>query len=73
MDDSQGKGRLDAFLSTAMPDASRAKLQAAIREGLVLVNGVALSQAGPMPCAGGDTVRCQLPPPAPVEAAPEGE
>lgn len=35
----QGKLRLDAFLSARLPNASRARLQASIKQGLVLVNG----------------------------------
>ena len=62
--------RLDAFLSAAMPDASRAKVQAAIREGLVLVNGAAPTKPGHSVRAG-DVVTAQLLPPPPVEALPE--
>ena len=35
----QAKLRLDAFLSARLPAASRARLQASIKEGLVVVNG----------------------------------
>ena len=62
--------RLDAFLSAAMKDASRAKVQAAIREGLVLVNGAAPTKPGHS-VRSGDVVTAQLLPPAPVEALPE--
>ena len=64
------KTRLDAFLAAAMPEASRAKVQAAIREGLVLVNGAAPTKPGHSVRAG-DVVTAQLLPPAPVEAVPE--
>jgi hypothetical protein len=35
----QNKLRLDAFLAAKLPAASRARLQASIKEGLVVVNG----------------------------------
>lgn len=35
----QTKLRLDAFLAAKLPAASRARLQASIKEGLVVVNG----------------------------------
>lgn len=35
----QSKLRLDAFLAARLPSASRARLQASIKEGLVAVNG----------------------------------
>ena len=70
MDDSQSRTRLDAFLSASMPGASRAKLQASIREGLVTVNGLVPTKPGHAVRAG-DVVTCQLLPPAPVQAEPE--
>ena len=70
VDEGHSKTRLDAFLSAAMPDASRAKLQASIREGLITVNGMAPSKPGHSVRAG-DQITCRLLPPAPMEAAPE--
>ena len=35
----QSKLRLDAYLAAKLPTASRARLQASIKEGLVVVNG----------------------------------
>lgn len=70
VDEGQNKTRLDAFLSAAILEASRAKLQASIREGLVTVNGTAPLKPG-HPVRPGDVITCRLLPPAPVEAAPE--
>eukprot|EP00887_Chlorella_sp_A99_P003203 scaffold9.g3203.t1 len=66
----QGKLRLDAFLSARLPAASRARLQASIRQGLVLVNG----RPGLKPSLQvrpGDTVAASVAAPPPLEAAPE--
>ncbi|CAL8467393.1 g6930 [Coccomyxa elongata] len=65
-----GKQRLDAFLSGQMPDASRARLQAAIRDGFVRVNGGVPSKPG-LALRPGDVVACRLPPPRSMEASPE--
>ncbi|CAK0787372.1 hypothetical protein CVIRNUC_010592 [Coccomyxa viridis] len=62
--------RLDAFLSANMQDTSRARLQHLIRDGHVAVNGRPASKAG-QGIRSGDTVTCEVPPPVPVEAAPE--
>ena len=67
-DDSQK--RLDAFLSANMQETSRARLQHLIRDGHVAVNGRLASRAG-QGIRAGDTVTCKVPPPVPVEAAPE--
>ncbi len=65
----QGKGmRLDAFLSMALPDASRAKVQASIKEGLVFVNGRMQPKASAALRAG-DVVSCTLLPPVPLEVS----
>ncbi|KAK9828066.1 hypothetical protein WJX81_007467 [Elliptochloris bilobata] len=53
-----------------MPQASRARLQAAIREGYVRVNGKPQPKTS-YAVRAGDSVLCVLPPPAPLEAAPE--
>ena len=62
--------RLDAFLSANMQSTSRARLQSIIKEGFVAVNGKPASKAG-QGIRTGDTVTCEVPPPAPIEAAPE--
>jgi len=67
----QAAPRLDRFLSERLPDFSRVKIQAAIHEGLVLLNG----QPAPRPAeplAAGDVVSWTPPPPAPLpDAQPE--
>ncbi|BDA42964.1 RNA pseudouridine synthase 2, chloroplastic [Coccomyxa sp. Obi] len=65
-----GKQRLDAFLSGQMPDASRARLQAAIRDGFVRVNDGVPSKPG-LALRPGDVVACCLPPTPSMEASPE--
>ena len=62
--------RLDAFLSANMQSTSRARLQSIIKEGFVAVNGKPASKAG-QGIRTGDTVTCEVPPPVPIEAAPE--
>ncbi|PSC67546.1 ribosomal large subunit pseudouridine synthase D [Micractinium conductrix] len=66
----KAKLRLDAFLSARLPAASRARLQASIKEGLVVVNGRPQPKAsyGVKP---GDLVACSVLPPPPLEASPE--
>lgn len=56
--------RLDAYVARQLPTASRAKIAASIRAGLVLVNGVSVAK----PAAGvrgGDRVHVDLLPPEP--------
>eukprot|EP00897_Mesotaenium_endlicherianum_P004830 jgi/Mesen1/4375/ME000221S03491 len=64
------KARLDAFVAQSMPHVSRARIQAAIKEGYVLLNGRLQTKAGQSVKAG-DAVVCKLPPPPPLEAVPE--
>jgi 23S rRNA pseudouridine1911/1915/1917 synthase len=64
------KLRLDAFLAAKMPQTSRARLQASIKEGLVVVNGRAQSKAS-YAVKPGDAVAAAVLPPPPLEAAPE--
>ena len=40
--------RLDHFLVESLPDYSRARLQALIKDGLVLINGVPAKKSGQM-------------------------
>jgi ribosomal 50S subunit-recycling heat shock protein len=62
--------RLDAFLSANMQETSRARLQSIIKEGFVAVNGKPASKAG-QGIRTGDTITCEVPPLAPIVAAPE--
>lgn len=66
----QGKVRLDAYLATKLPQASRARLQASIKEGLVSVNGRPQAKAS-YAVRPGDLVGCSVLPPPPLEASPE--
>ncbi len=68
--DVQGKVRLDAYLAAKLPQASRARLQASIKEGLVCVNGKAQAKAS-YAIRLGDLVGCSVLPPPPLEASPE--
>lgn len=58
------KPRLDAYLAVRLPDASRAKIQSSIKEGLVTVNGAAVTKASHV-VKSGDAVTCTLLPPPP--------
>jgi len=64
------KVRLDSFLSGQMPEVSRAKLQAGIKEGLVTVNAKVQTKVS-HPIKRGDLICCQLPPPVQLDATPE--
>ncbi len=66
----QEKVRLDSYLSGQMPEVSRAKLQAGIKEGLVTINGRVQRKVS-HPIKRGDLICCQLPPPAQLDAEPE--
>lgn len=60
----QSKPRLDAILASLLPEASRAKIQASIKAGLISVNGAVITK----PSSGvraGDAVACRLLPPEP--------
>lgn len=58
------KMRLDTYLSTRLEDASRAKIQSSIKEGLITVNG-SLQLKASYVLKGGDMIQCTLLPPAP--------
>ena len=62
--------RVDAFLCTQLPDASRAKLQACIKDGLLTINGSTVKKSS-HPVKIGDVIACQIPPPRRLDAAPE--
>ncbi|KAF6255708.1 pseudouridine synthase [Scenedesmus sp. NREL 46B-D3] len=66
----QGKVRLDAYLASRLPGASRAKISASIRAGLVLVNAAAATKPA-QAVRGGDRVDVSLLPPEPCTAIPE--
>ena len=66
----QEKVRVDAFLCTQLPDASRAKLQACIKDGLVTINGGPVKKTSHSVKIG-DVIACQIPPPRRLDAAPE--
>jgi 23S rRNA pseudouridine1911/1915/1917 synthase len=60
------KSRLDKFLVACLPDLSRSRLQALIKEGAVLVNGDVAAKAG-QDLETGAQVEVTLPPVRPVD------
>lgn len=69
--ETQGKMRLDTFLATRLSeDASRARLQSSIKEGLVKLNGMPQKKMSSAVKVG-DLVECSILPPPPLEAHPE--
>jgi 23S rRNA pseudouridine1911/1915/1917 synthase len=62
--------RLDKFLVACLPDFSRSRLQALIKEGHVKVNGEIPSKAG-VSVTKGTKVEVEVPPPAPSRLQPE--
>ncbi|KAI8466220.1 MAG: RNA pseudouridine synthase [Monoraphidium minutum] len=66
----QPKARLDAYLSSQLPDVSRAKIAASIKAGLVRVNGCAAAKPSAT-VRPGDGVDGGLLPPEPCTAEPE--
>ena len=66
----QKKLRLDAFLTSRLPELSRSQLQHGIRDGLVSLNGNTQLQKHTN-VRPGDMVRCTLPPPPATSAIPE--
>ena len=62
--------RLDVYLTTHVANATRAKVQAAIREGRVDVNGRTVTRVSP-PVNAGDVLVCRVRRPPPLVAAPE--
>jgi 23S rRNA pseudouridine1911/1915/1917 synthase len=63
------KERLDRFLVHHIENATRSKVQRAIREDLVLVNGKPARSSHPV--SPGEVIQFSLPKPPPQEAAPE--
>ena len=66
----QGKLRLDTYLASRMPHASRARLQDGIRSGHVILNGSPQAKVAAGVRAG-DIISVALPEPPPMAAIPE--
>jgi 23S rRNA pseudouridine1911/1915/1917 synthase len=64
--DAPQSGRLDKFLVTCMPDFSRSRLQALIKEGMVKVNEEVVTKVGHL-VEDGSRVEVTIPPVQPVE------
>ena len=62
--------RLDKFLVACLPEFSRSRLQALIKEGLVWVDGEPAHKAGQV-LEGQTLVEMVIPPPAPADLRPE--
>lgn len=62
--------RLDKFLVEKLPEFSRSRLQALIKEGLVTVDGIPANKSGQM-LEQEHTVQVRIPPPEPVELVAE--
>jgi 23S rRNA pseudouridine1911/1915/1917 synthase len=62
--------RLDKFLVERLPDFSRSRLQALIKEGKVSVSGTQVQKAGFM-LEGGEQVSIEIPAPQPASFTPE--
>jgi 23S rRNA pseudouridine1911/1915/1917 synthase len=62
--------RLDKYLVACLGDYSRSRLQALIKAGHVLVNGLPADKTGQM-LEGRATIEVHVPPPEPVDLAPE--
>ena len=66
-----GKLRLDAFVSSNLANVSRAKVQLAIKSGLVIVNGASQAKPGYQIKPGDLVIVESLPEPPPIQAQPE--
>jgi 23S rRNA pseudouridine1911/1915/1917 synthase len=62
--------RLDKFLVVSLPEFSRSRLQALIKDGFVSVDGLPARKSGQMVEAG-TNVQVRIPPPEPTELEPE--
>ena len=58
----QGKVRLDAYLAAQLPDASRAKISASIKAGLITINRAVVSKPSYTVKPGDSIVAALLPP-----------
>jgi 23S rRNA pseudouridine1911/1915/1917 synthase len=63
-------GRLDAVITAALAELSRAQVQRLIEDGRVHLNGTAVTKAGAKVRAG-DAIEVSVPPPVPLEILPE--
>ncbi len=66
----QEAARLDVYVTRFLPNASRAKVQAGIRNGQVHINGRLVDKPS-YNVQANDEIRCRLLRPPPTEAAPE--
>ncbi|HEX8386928.1 MAG TPA: RluA family pseudouridine synthase [Rubricoccaceae bacterium] len=66
----QAPVRIDVYLTDKLPNATRAKVQRAVREGCVDVNGAAVTKVS-TPVQPGDHIACRLMRPPPIEIVPE--
>ncbi len=62
--------RLDHFLVESLPDYSRSRLQALIKNGLVLINGVPAKKSGQM-LEQGSVIEVRIPPSVPADLVGE--
>ena len=62
--------RLDKFLVSQLPEFSRARLQALIESGSILVNGLQARKSGQV-IKNGSLIQVTIPPPQPTELVPE--
>lgn len=68
--DSQAAGqRLDSWVARRLPDLSRARVQALLAEGLIVVNGLAAKPSTKL--RGGEQLSVTIPAPQPAEPQPE--
>lgn len=58
----QGKVRLDAYLAAQLPDASRAKISASIKAGLITINRAVVSKPSYTVKPGDSIIAALLPP-----------
>ena len=66
----QSPVRIDVYLTDKLANATRAKVQRAVREGCVDVNGTTTTKVS-TPVQPGDRIACRLMKPPPVEIVPE--
>ena len=66
----QSPVRIDVYLTDKLPNATRAKVQRAVRDGCVDVNGAAVTKVS-TPVQPGDRIDCRLMKPPPIEIVPE--